>query len=62
MNYDSWKCSPPCQSCGTPNCLCDAPDESEPSADCCYCGDSKIDNDGNACRMCAPAQIADEPD
>jgi hypothetical protein len=23
VSYDDWKCSPPCPTCGTPNCICD---------------------------------------
>lgn len=26
MSYDDWKTSPPCPTCGAPNCLCDEPD------------------------------------
>ncbi len=34
MSYDDWKCSPPCPTCGTPNCICTEP-EHDDTCDAC---------------------------
>lgn len=34
MSYDDWKTSPPCPSCGAPNCICDDPHAGRNECDC----------------------------